>query len=559
MNFQDLKRKILDKLKQEKEEKALQKEREKFHKKILAEEKKRSKEEKNDTSGAFLSLKHINKIYDNHVQAVFDFNLDVAKHEFIVLVGPSGCGKSTTLRMIAGLEEITSGDLYIDGIYANQLPPKDRNIGMVFQSYALYPHMTVYENMAFALKVNHVKKDEIEKRVLNAAKILQITDYLNRKPNALSGGQCQRVALGRAIVRDAKVFLMDEPLSNLDAKLRVQMRSEIVKLHKALDTTTIYVTHDQTEAMTMASRIVVMNKGYVQQIGTPEEIYSHPANIFVATFIGSPAMNIIKTKLVDNKLKFENGYEIDLGDDFKKTLSDFYKEEIKKQEKKIENYKDLYFDRFLASHSYKALKRIDGDISEVNKLASKLNLEEKENFDTEHLELAKNLIYIETAKNYINQLSKNDSENDDFVKKSLQKLDILLVNEDKFDEINASYLNFIKEYLYLNSAKTNPNIQKLNKLIEELKSVEKNGTKEVLFGIRPEDVELGKDDQYFESTIDVRELLGSEYYIHFDFCGQTFISKLEVNQPLKEGERISVYFKKSKIHIFDTLTEERIL
>ena len=559
MNFQDLKRKILDKLKQEKEEKALQKEREKFHKKILAEEKKRSKEEKNDTSGAFLSLKHINKIYDNHVQAVFDFNLDVAKHEFIVLVGPSGCGKSTTLRMIAGLEEITSGDLYIDGIYANQLPPKDRNIGMVFQSYALYPHMTVYENMAFALKVNHVKKDEIEKRVLNAAKILQITDYLNRKPNALSGGQCQRVALGRAIVRDAKVFLMDEPLSNLDAKLRVQMRSEIVKLHKALDTTTIYVTHDQTEAMTMASRIVVMNKGYVQQIGTPEEIYSHPANIFVATFIGSPAMNIIKTKLVDNKLKFENGYEIDLGDDFKKTLSDFYKEEIKKQVKKIENYKDLYFDRFLASHSYKALKRIDGDFNEVNKFASKLNLEGKENFNVEHLELAKNLVYIETAKNYINQLSKNDSENDDFIKKSLQNLDILLVNEDKFDEINASYLNFIKEYLYLNSAKTNPNIQKLNKLIEELKSVEKNGTKEVLFGIRPEDVELGKDDQYFESTIDVRELLGSEYYIHFDFCGQTFISKLEVNQPLKEGERISVYFKKNKIHIFDTLTEERIL
>ena len=537
MNFQDLKRKILDKLKQEKEEKALQKERE-FHKKILAEEKKRSKEEKNDTSGAFLSLKHINKIYDNHVQAVFDFNLDVAKHEFIVLVGPSGCGKSTTLRMIAGLEEITSGDLYIDGIYANQLPPKDRNIGMVFQSYALYPHMTVYENMAFALKVNHVKKDEIEKRVLNAAKILQITDYLNR---------------------NAKVFLMDEPLSNLDAKLRVQMRSEIVKLHKALDTTTIYVTHDQTEAMTMASRIVVMNKGYVQQIGTPEEIYSHPANIFVATFIGSPAMNIIKTKLVDNKLKFDNNYEIDLGDDFKKTLSDFYKEEIKKQEKKIENYKDLYFDRFLASHSYKALKRIDGDFNEVNKFASKLNLEGKENFNVEHLELAKNLVYIETAKNYVNQLSKNDSENDDFIKKSLQNLDILLVNEDKFDEINASYLNFIKEYLYLNSAKTNPNIQKLNKLIEELKSVEKNGTKEVLFGIRPEDVELGKDDQYFESTIDVRELLGSEYYIHFDFCGQTFISKLEVNQPLKEGERISVYFKKNKIHIFDTLTEERIL
>ena len=322
MNFQDIKNKILSKIKSEKEQRIIQKDREKFHKKVLAEEKIRNKEEKVDNSGAFISLKHINKIYDNHIQAVFDFNLDIKKHEFIVLVGPSGCGKSTTLRMIAGLEEITSGDLYIDGVYANQLPPKERNIGMVFQSYALYPHMTVYENMAFALKVNHVKKDEIEKRVLNAAKILQITDYLNRKPNALSGGQCQRVALGRAIVRDAKVFLMDEPLSNLDAKLRVQMRSEIVKLHKALDTTTIYVTHDQTEAMTMATRIVVMNKGYAQQIGTPEEIYSHPKNIFVATFIGSPAMNIIKVKLVNNKLCFDNGYEIELGNDFNKFLDD---------------------------------------------------------------------------------------------------------------------------------------------------------------------------------------------------------------------------------------------
>ena len=340
MNFQDIKNKILSKIKSEKEQRIIQKDREKFHKKVLAEEKIRNKEEKVDNSGAFISLKHINKIYDNHIQAVFDFNLDIKKHEFIVLVGPSGCGKSTTLRMIAGLEEITSGDLYIDGVYANQLPPKERNIGMVFQSYALYPHMTVYENMAFALKVNHVKKDEIEKRVLNAAKILQITDYLNRKPNALSGGQCQRVALGRAIVRDAKVFLMDEPLSNLDAKLRVQMRSEIVKLHKALDTTTIYVTHDQTEAMTMATRIVVMNKGYVQQIGTPEEIYSHPKNIFVATFIGSPAMNIIKVKLVNNKLCFDNGYEIELDNDFNKFLDDFYVNEIAKQEEKVNNYKD---------------------------------------------------------------------------------------------------------------------------------------------------------------------------------------------------------------------------
>lgn len=558
MNFEDIKNKILSKLKTEKEQRVIQKDREKFHKKVLAEEKIRNKEEKIDNSGAFISLKHINKIYDNHIQAVFDFNLDIKKHEFIVLVGPSGCGKSTTLRMIAGLEEITSGDLYIDGVYANQLPPKDRNIGMVFQSYALYPHMTVYENMAFALKVNHVKKDEIEKRVLNAAKILQITDYLNRKPNALSGGQCQRVALGRAIVRDAKVFLMDEPLSNLDAKLRVQMRSEIVKLHKALDTTTIYVTHDQTEAMTMASRIVVMNKGYVQQIGTPEEIYSHPINTFVATFIGSPAMNIIKTKLENNKLVFDNGYEIELGDNFGNVLINFYVNEILKQEKKVNNYKDLYLDRFKRSHSYKELKKIEGDFEEVSKLASKLEIENKDNFDASHLAYAKNLVYVASVKKCINALTKNDEENKDFVSKTLQNLDIFLENEDKYEDINNAYLAFVKDYLYLTSAKENIEIQKLNKVINDLKYAKENGTHEVLFGIRPEDVELGKEEKHFTSTIDVRELLGSEYYIHFDFCGQNVISKLEVNQPLREGEEISVYFKKDKIHIFDILTEERI-
>ncbi|MCI7068304.1 MAG: ATP-binding cassette domain-containing protein, partial [Mollicutes bacterium] len=230
---------------------------------------------------AYVSLRHIDKVYDNGVQAVFDFNLDIAKHEFIVFVGPSGCGKSTTLRMVAGLEDITNGELYIDGEYSNDKSPKDRDIAMVFQSYALYPHMTVYENMAFGLKIRRLPKQEIDERVHHAAKILQIEEYLDRKPKALSGGQRQRVALGRAIVRNAKVFLMDEPLSNLDAKLRVQMRSEIIKLHESLNATTIYVTHDQTEAMTMASRIVVMKLGHVQQIGTPIEIYNKPANVFV--------------------------------------------------------------------------------------------------------------------------------------------------------------------------------------------------------------------------------------------------------------------------------------
>ena len=247
-----------------------------------------------------LSFKDINKIYDNGVQAVFDFNLKVKDKEFIVFVGPSGCGKSTTLRMVAGLEEISSGELYIDDLMVNDVAPKDRNIAMVFQSYALYPHMTVYDNMAFGLKLRKMPKTEIAKRVNNAADILGLTSYLDRKPKALSGGQRQRVALGRAIVRDAKVFLMDEPLSNLDAKLRVAMRAELIKLHERLETTTIYVTHDQIEAMTMATRIVVMKDGRIQQIGSPKEIYDFPNNMFVGGFIGTPAMNFLPGK-VDEK------------------------------------------------------------------------------------------------------------------------------------------------------------------------------------------------------------------------------------------------------------------
>ena len=252
---------------------------------------------------AELRLENIYKIYDNKVTAVEDFNLHVKDKEFIVFVGPSGCGKSTTLRMIAGLEEISKGDFYIDGKRVNDTPPKDRDIAMVFQNYALYPHMTVFDNMAFGLKLRKMPKEEIRKRVEEAGKILGLTEYMNRKPKALSGGQRQRVALGRAIVRDAKVFLMDEPLSNLDAKLRVQMRAEIAKLHKRLNTTTIYVTHDQTEAMTMASRLVVMKDGVIQQIGTPKEVYENPENVFVGGFIGSPAMNFLEGKLEDGYIQ----------------------------------------------------------------------------------------------------------------------------------------------------------------------------------------------------------------------------------------------------------------
>ncbi|MFC3039537.1 ABC transporter ATP-binding protein [Virgibacillus xinjiangensis] len=263
---------------------------------------------------AELRLESIKKVYDKKVTAVEDFNLHIQDKEFIVFVGPSGCGKSTTLRMVAGLEEISDGELYIDDKKMNDVAPKDRDIAMVFQNYALYPHMNVYDNMAFGLKLRKFKKDEINSRVQNAAKILGLEAYLDRKPKALSGGQRQRVALGRAIVRDAKVFLMDEPLSNLDAKLRVQMRAEIQKLHKRLQTTTIYVTHDQTEAMTMATRLVVMKDGVIQQVGAPKDVYDLPENVFVGGFIGSPSMNFLNGKLTDgyveigeNKIKVPEG------------------------------------------------------------------------------------------------------------------------------------------------------------------------------------------------------------------------------------------------------------
>ncbi|MDE5583046.1 MAG: sn-glycerol-3-phosphate ABC transporter ATP-binding protein UgpC [Ruminococcus sp.] len=253
---------------------------------------------------AGLNLKHIYKKYPGGVVAVTDFNLEIRDKEFIVFVGPSGCGKSTTLRMIAGLEEISEGELYIGDRLVNDIAPKDRDIAMVFQNYALYPHMTVFENMAFGLKLRKVPKDEIERKVNEAAKILDLSHLLDRKPRAMSGGQCQRVALGRAIVRSPKVFLLDEPLSNLDAKLRAQMRTEISKIHKKLGTTFIYVTHDQTEAMTMADRIVCMKDGFIQQIDTPQNLYNEPVNKFVAGFLGSPMMNFI-----DATLKYEREYD----------------------------------------------------------------------------------------------------------------------------------------------------------------------------------------------------------------------------------------------------------
>ncbi|MBE6974016.1 MAG: ABC transporter ATP-binding protein, partial [Ruminococcaceae bacterium] len=251
---------------------------------------------------ASVKLTNVKKVYGKDTVAVQDFNLDIADKEFIVFVGPSGCGKSTTLRMIAGLEDISGGTVEIDGVVVNDLQPRDRNIAMVFQNYALYPHLTVFENMAFSLRLKKVPQEEVYERVTRAAEVLGITEYLTRKPRALSGGQRQRVAIGRAMVRESKVFLMDEPLSNLDAKLRNQMRAEIILLRQQLDTTFIYVTHDQTEAMTLGDRIVIMKDGFIQQVGSPEEVFEEPHNLFVAEFIGAPKMNIIRTNLL-----LENG------------------------------------------------------------------------------------------------------------------------------------------------------------------------------------------------------------------------------------------------------------
>ena len=275
------------------------------------------------------------QITDKGVVAVQEFNLEIADKEFIVLVGPSGCGKSTTLRMIAGLEEISEGELYIGDRLVNDVAPKDRDIAMVFQNYALYPHMTVYENMAFALKLRHTPKDEIDRAVKEAAEILDITQYLGRKPKALSGGQRQRVAIGRAIVRDPQVMLMDEPLSNLDAKLRNQMRAEIIKLRQKINTTFIYVTHDQTEAMTLGDRIVIMKDGFIQQIGTPQEVFNHPYNLFVAEFIGSPKMNIFDAKLVKQNGKYAvelGGITVELSEDKQAALT---KNNVQEQEVKL--------------------------------------------------------------------------------------------------------------------------------------------------------------------------------------------------------------------------------
>ena len=544
--------------------KALLSQRTRVYNEMVAYQKKHSKEKKYPPTDCFISLQHINKIYDNKVQAVFDFNIDIKKHEFIVFVGPSGCGKSTTLRMIAGLEQITAGDLYIDGVYANELEPKNRNIAMVFQSYALYPHMTVADNLAFSLKIRkvptlqvdkegkpllainkglikdfqgekknlieykasltpeeleaqgekvdkeikeldekieyltvtpvhvyknrHIPKAEIRERVLKAAEILQITEYLDRKPKALSGGQCQRVALGRAIVRTPKLFLMDEPLSNLDAKLRVQMRSEIINLHNRLNATTIYVTHDQTEAMTMATRIVIMNRGVIQQIGTPREIYNNPANVFVATFIGSPSMNLYDVQFKDGKVIFEDGDTIKLDKETKEKVEKFYKDGLEAYKKELEDLLAKFIERNNLLEKIEAAKQAD-----------------KED-DVKHL-----------------------SEQLEYVEKSNERL------------------NYLKDA-----------IAKYEELIEK-------NEYDVIFGIRPEDIhDASVADKQFtyshkiDSEVQVAELLGHEYFIHTNYNNKDLISKIRSVNVLAKGDKIKLLLDLSKAHIFDRVSQDTI-
>ncbi len=510
-------------------EKKIYKENEAHHNDLIKLEKEHSKEEKIADPNYIISLRNINKIYDNHVQAVYDFNLDIKKNEFIVFVGPSGCGKSTTLRMIAGLEDITYGDLFMYQKYANNLLPKDRKIGMVFQSYALYPHMTVFENMAFALSVKHVKKDIIEKRVLEAAKILEIEEYLDRKPNQLSGGQCQRVALGRAIVADCDVLLMDEPLSNLDAKLRVTMRSEIVKLHEAMDKTTIYVTHDQTEAMTMANRIVVMSKGYVQQIGTPEEIFNHPSNVFVATFVGSPSMNIINVKLKDNKLILdENISPIIMEKDFTTKVNNYYLREIERLNNILEEYKNILLLRE-KERRFKKIIDVEGKIR-IDRLTKYIKKEMSE-------EILSNL-----------NISK-------------QNLIEKYVKEEHSKDIIFDLDKVLKEYLYLKEKQEN-NIKIVDILsnIEKLQNMKNSEEKQLILGIRPENILLNDDttNHLFTSKIELAELLGSEYFIHFKLASKEFIAKVNAKKKMNSNEEIKFNFDKEKMHIFDSILEKGI-
>ena len=642
----------------------------------------------NSEVDAFVSLKDINKIYPNGVQAVYDFNIDISKNDFIVLVGPSGCGKSTTLRMIAGLEDITSGYLYIDKVLSNYTSSKDRDISMVFQNYALYPQMTVFDNIAFPLRarkfrrpmeanvskaynqavdvIEHRKEEltearqnakdkalnfgtaveyvatklkicdgaakilckakttdvesirrtakikieeekakltskgysidkeyrltkngeiqyhyvkmsneEIRSRVFEAAEILDLGPYLDRRPKELSGGQMQRVALGRAIVRNAKLFLMDEPLSNLDAKLRVQMRSEIVRIHEQIGATTIYVTHDQTEAMTMATKIVVMSKGWVQQIGTPGEIYRNPKNIFVATFIGSPAMNIFDAEYDNGRLVFNNGYEIPLPDETISRHNSYYEAKIKDLKRMLgtPDFKKMHALKLLDKHLFGGEKAFD-----VSSISDDLD---------EILGITADIECASEVKSAV-ELIRAESRTD---RKALLKLREPLLTFEKIPSSDIGTLHnaqvFSKEEidvdntLYYHKPKKKKKNTKLNinlnstdiEFVNNLYEVANGllakcesalvGRHPIRVGVRPEDIVLnsefeGNKTGKFVTTANIVELLGSELLVHSEFAGSDIIAKISTNVLIKPHTDVELAFNKDKLLIFDESCGDRI-
>ena len=645
----------------------------------------------NNELDSFVSLKDINKIYPNGVQAVYDFNIDISENDFIVLVGPSGCGKSTTLRMIAGLEDITSGYLYIDKVLSNYTSSKDRDISMVFQNYALYPQMTVYDNIAFPLRARKYRRpmeatvikawteaidvmgnradelqdalvgaknkalnygtsveyvatklsicdeaakiltktkasyniiketaketiekekakltaqgyeidgdyrllkngeiqyhnikminEEIRSRVFEAAKILDLGPYLDRRPKELSGGQMQRVALGRAIVRNAKLFLMDEPLSNLDAKLRVQMRSEIVRIHEQIGATTIYVTHDQTEAMTMATKIVVMSKGWVQQIGTPQEIYCNPKNIFVATFIGSPAMNIFDAEYDNGKLVFNNGYTVNLGDEYVQKHKAFYEAKI------AELKRMLATPDFKKMHALKVLDKI------LFKLDAKADATDVSKALDEVVAITSDIESGAEIKNLVDSIKAENTDLAKVSKKSLLKIRALLLTFEKIPSADIGMLHnaqvFSKEEIVLDDTlyyqkpkknkkkvKTNVNLNSVdvefvNNLYEVainlLAKFEKalSSKHPIRVGVRPEDIVLdsefeGNKTDKFTIKSNIVELLGSELLVHSEWAGSDLIAKISTNTLIKPHTDVELALNKNKILIFDESCGDRI-
>ena len=637
----------------------------------------------NSDVDSFVSLKDINKIYPNGVQAVYDFNIDISEKDFIVLVGPSGCGKSTTLRMIAGLEDITSGYLYIDKVLSNYTSSKDRDISMVFQNYALYPQMTVYDNIAFPLRARKFRRpmeatavkawrqasevvenrredllsaitaakdkalnygtvveyvatklricdeaarllvkssssldsvkasaaeridgelqklsaqgyemddeyrllkngeiqyhyvkmsnEEIRSKVFEAAEILDLGPYLDRRPKELSGGQMQRVALGRAIVRNAKLFLMDEPLSNLDAKLRVQMRSEIVRIHEQIGATTIYVTHDQTEAMTMATKIVVMSRGWVQQIGTPREIYCNPKNIFVATFIGSPAMNVFDAEYDNGRIIFNGGYEVALSDECVLRHRKYYEEKIAELKRMLAtpDFKKMHALKLLDKHLF---GEEQGSISDT--LVNILEITR----DTECFDRVKALVEQIRTENKFDRKALLALREPLLTFEKIPSADIGMLhnaqvfskNEIKVD--NTLYYQKPKKKKKTTKFNVNLNstdIEFVNNLYEVAKGLLERceaaleGRHPIRVGVRPEDIVLnsefeGNKTDGFTVNTGIVELLGSELLIHSDFAGSEIVAKVSTNVLIKPHTDVELAFNKDKILIFDDNCGDRI-